>query len=85
MERIYVIPLRDVKRVQRTKRSPKAIRYVKEFIAKHMKVELDEVILDTSVNEKIWERGREKIPPRIKVKAEETEDDLVQVTLVDEY
>ena len=37
MERIYTIPLRDVKRVPRTKRSPRAMRYIREFIQKHMK------------------------------------------------
>lgn len=81
MERIYTIPLRDVKRVPRTKRSPKAMRYIREFIQKHMKTE--EVIIDQAVNEKIWERGREKIPSKIKVKAVEN-DDAVEVTLVDE-
>ena len=74
MERIYTIPLRDVKNVPRTKRSPRAMRYIREFIQKH---------IDTAVNEKIWERGREKIPSKIKVKAVK-EDETVEVTLVDE-
>ncbi|MCI5867866.1 MAG: 50S ribosomal protein L31e [Methanosphaera sp.] len=81
MERIYTIPLRDVKRVPRTKRSPKAMRYIREFIQKHMKVE--DVVIATEVNEKIWERGREKIPSKIKVKAVE-EDGTVEVLLADE-
>lgn len=81
MERIYTIPLRDVKRVPRTKRSPKAMRYIREFIQKHMKTE--DVIIDKSVNEKVWERGREKIPSKIKVRAVE-EDGTVEVTLVEE-
>ncbi|MBE6487353.1 MAG: 50S ribosomal protein L31e [Methanosphaera stadtmanae] len=81
MERIYTIPLRDVKRVPRTKRSPKAMRYIREFIQKHMKTE--DVIIDQSVNEKVWERGIEKIPSKIKVKAVE-EDGTVEVTLVEE-
>ena len=63
MERIYTIPLRDVKRVPRTKRSPKAMRYIREFIQKHMKTE--DVIIDQAVNEKIWERGIEKIPSKM--------------------
>lgn len=81
MERIYTIPLRDVKRAPRTKRSPKAMRYIREFIEKHMKAE--DVIIDQSVNEKIWERGIEKIPTKIKVKAVK-EDETVEVTLVEE-
>jgi len=81
MERVYVIPLRKVKNVPRTIRSPRAIRYVKEFIGKHMKTE--DVIIDASVNEKIWERGIQKIPPKIKVKAVKEEDGSVEVTLVE--
>jgi large subunit ribosomal protein L31e len=81
MERIYTIPLRDVKRVPRNKRSPKAMRYIREFIQKHMKAE--DVIIDQSINEKVWERGIEKIPSKIKVKAFK-EDETVEVTLVEE-
>lgn len=81
MERIYVIPLRDVKNVKRTIRSPRAVRYVKEFIKKHMKA--DDIKLDSSVNEKIWERGIQKIPPKIKVKAVKEEDGTVAVTLAE--
>jgi large subunit ribosomal protein L31e len=81
MERVYVIPLRKVKNVPRTIRSPRAIRYVKEFIGKHMKTE--DITIDASVNEKIWERGIQKIPPKIKVKAVKEEDGSVEVTLVE--
>jgi large subunit ribosomal protein L31e len=79
MERVYTIPLRDVKKVPRTKRSPRATRYVRDFIQRHMKSE--DVKIDASVNEKIWERGIQKIPPRIKVKATKEEDGSVLVTL----
>lgn len=81
MERVYVIPLREVKNVPRTIRSPRAIRYVKEFIGRHMKT--DDIKIDASVNEKIWERGIQKIPPKIKVKAVKDEDGTVEVTLAE--
>ncbi|MBI5680068.1 MAG: 50S ribosomal protein L31e [Methanobacterium sp.] len=81
MERVYVIPLRKVKNVPRTIRSPRAIRYVQEFVKKHMKTE--DVKIDASVNEKIWERGIQKIPPKIKIKAVKDEDGSVAVTLVE--
>ncbi len=81
MERVYVIPLRKVKNVPRTIRSPRAMRYVKEFIGKHMKT--DYIKIDDSVNEKIWERGIQKIPPKIKVKATKDEDGSVEVTLAE--
>jgi large subunit ribosomal protein L31e len=81
MERVYIIPLRDVKRVPRTIRSPKAVRLVREFLKKHMKSE--DIKIDSSVNEKIWERGIQKVPPKIKVKATKEEDGSVSVTLVE--
>jgi len=81
MERVYTIPLRDVKKVPRTIRSPKAIRYIREFMKRHMKS--DNIKLDADVNEKIWERGIQKIPPKIKVKAVKEEDGSISVTLVE--
>jgi len=81
MERVYIIPLRDVKRVPRTIRSPKAVRLVREFLQRHMKS--DDIKIDSSVNEKIWERGIQKVPPKIKVKAIKEEDGSVSVTLVE--
>jgi large subunit ribosomal protein L31e len=81
MERVYVIPLRIVKKVPRTIRSPRAVRFVRDFIERHMKT--DDVIIDASVNEKIWERGIQKVPSKIKVKAVKDEDGSVVVTLAE--
>ena len=73
LERVYTIPLRNVKNVKRTIRAPRAIREVKNFLMKHMKVA--DVVIDSSINEKIWERGIQKIPSKIKVKATLVEED----------
>ena len=81
MERTYTIPLRDVKNVQRTIRAAKAVRVVQEFLKKHMKA--DNVKIDASVNEKIWERGIQKIPSKIKVKAVKDDKGLVEATLAE--
>lgn len=81
MERIYVIPLRKAKDAPRTVRAPKAVKIVREYLKKHMKSE--EISLDASVNEKLWERGIQKIPPKIKVKAVKDEDGSVAVTLAE--
>jgi len=79
MERTYTIPLREVKNVQRTIRAAKAVRVVQEFLKKHMKA--TDVKIDASVNEKIWERGIQKIPSKIKVKAVKDSDGVVEATL----
>ncbi len=65
-ERIYTIPLRKAKRKERSKRASTAIRIIKEFLQRHMKVE--EVKMDNKINEFIWERGIHKIPSKVKVK-----------------
>ncbi len=80
MERIYTIPLRDVKKMPRTKRAQKAVRYIRSFLEKHMKS--DDIIIDKELNEKIWERGIEHIPSKIRVKAEKEEDGRVVASLV---
>jgi large subunit ribosomal protein L31e len=78
-ERVYTIPLRDAKNVPRSIRAPRAIRFVKEFLQKHMKSE--EIKIDASINEKIWERGIQKIPSKIKVKAIKDDEGIVEATL----
>jgi len=85
IERIYTIPLRDVKELPRTKRAPRAIAVVKKFISRHMKTEESDVWIDTAVNEAIWTRGREKPPNKIRVKAVKFEDqNIVEVSLPEE-
>ncbi|MEE8358414.1 MAG: 50S ribosomal protein L31e [Candidatus Hydrothermarchaeales archaeon] len=81
MERVYTIPLREVRKTPRIKHAPKAMRYIRRYIEKHTKS--DKVILDNSVNEKVWERGIKNMPSKIKVKAETIEDDVVLVTLAE--
>ncbi|MCD6139362.1 MAG: 50S ribosomal protein L31e [Thermococcus sp.] len=80
-ERVYVIPIRKImKIVPRWKRAPRAARYVKEFIARHTKA--DEVIMGTDVNEKIWERGIEKPPSKLRVKVTIEEREGIKVAEV---
>lgn len=81
-EQIYVIPLRDVKRAPRWKRSNKAVKDIREFLVKHMKSE--DVKLDRSINEKVWDRGSEKPPRKIRVRAMKFEDGQVQAELAEE-
>ncbi|MDG6257334.1 MAG: 50S ribosomal protein L31e [Methanomicrobiaceae archaeon] len=81
-EQIYVIPLRDAKRAPRWKRSHKAVKDIRAFLVKHMKSE--DVKLDRSINEKVWDRGSEKPPRKIRVRAMKFEDGQVQAELAEE-
>ena len=78
---VYTIPLRNVKEVKRTIRAPRAIREIKIFLTKHMKA--SEVKIDESINHAIWERGIQKIPSKITVKAVKDDEGVVKATLAE--
>ena len=82
IERTYIIPLREKCRpVPRYRKTEKAIKTIKEFIVKHMKIrdrDLKKVKIDSYLNEVIWLRGIKKPPHKIKVKAIK-EGDIVRV------
>jgi len=81
MERIYTIPLRDViNKSVRNKRAPRAIRKIKQFLKRHMKADI--VKIDNELNEKIWARGIQKPPARVRVKAVK-EGNVVTATLAE--
>lgn len=68
LERIYTIPLRKAFDYLRTRRTERAVKLVREFVAKHMKVELDNVRISEGVNSMLWRDSIEKPPRRIKVR-----------------
>lgn len=82
LERIYTIPLRKAYWLgPRWKRANKAIKIIREFIQRHMKPET--ILIKPEVNEKIWSRGIEKPPRRIRVKATKLADGTVKVSLAE--
>jgi len=94
IERVYTIPLKVTKQVPRTKRAPRAIKEIKEFVRKHMAEDLPEdeeekgkkkdVWVDYKLNELIWEHGIEGPPSKVRVKAIRFEDGLIEVSLPEE-
>lgn len=87
LDREYVIPLRrNVQKAQRYRRAKKAIRVIREFLAKHMKAEdrdLRLVRVDKYLNQEIWYRGIKKPPAKIKVRATKDSEGIVRVELAD--
>ena len=73
IEREYVIPLREKCRpVPRYKKTPKAVKTVKEFLVRHMQVrdkDLKKIKIDRFLNEQLWERGIKKPLHKVKIKA----------------
>ena len=80
-EQIYTIPLRIVKRVPAWKRANRAVTEVKDYLTRHLKVESVQIKLDRSINEHIWEKGCEKPPLSIRVRAVKFADGEVQAEL----
>jgi len=80
-ERIYTVPLSKAWISPRTRRSPRVIRILKGFVVKHMKVDEDSVKITNEVNEKIWGRGIQKPPRKIKVRLTKDSEDVVTVRL----
>ena len=81
IERVITVPLKATKMAPRSRRAKRAVKEVREFIARHMKAEEDKVWIDTKLNEKLWERGIQNPPSRITVKATKFDDGTVEVTL----
>ena len=83
IERIMVVPLRKAKMAPRTRRTNRAVKEVRIFIARHMKTNEDKVWIDATVNEKLWQNGIRNPPSRISVKAVKYDDGLVEVSLAE--
>ena len=67
-EKVYTIPLRHVWTVTpRGKRAPRAVRDVRDYVARHMKS--DEVAVSNEINSAIWSRSINKPPRKITVRA----------------
>jgi large subunit ribosomal protein L31e len=72
LEREYIIPLsRQVMKVPIYRRAKKAVKTIKEFLAKHMKTEnrdITKVKLNKYLNQEVWFRGIKHPPRKIRVK-----------------
>jgi len=87
IEREYIIPLRGrFQHVPRYKKTPKAVKTIKEFLVKHMQIydrDLNKIKIDGYLNEALWSRGIKRPPHKIKVKAIKDVNGIVNVELVD--
>ena len=88
IEREYVVPLREKCRsVPRYKKANKAVKTIKEFVARHMKIydrDLRKIKIDKALNEMVWLRGIKKPPAKIKIKVIK-EGEMVRVEAVDMF
>jgi large subunit ribosomal protein L31e len=91
-ERTYTIPLGKALIMPPRRRAPRAMRMIKTYIIKHMKIpnraeEEDEepprLTLTNELNERVWGRGIEKPPRKIRVRATKDKEGNVTVHLAE--
>ena len=93
-ERIYTVPLGKCWIVPPNKRAPKAMRIIRSFVVKHMKLEqrkaegeeeeeAKRLVISNDVNEMVWGRGIEKPPRKIRIRAAKDKEGNVTVYLAE--
>jgi large subunit ribosomal protein L31e len=91
-EKTYTIPLGKALIMPPRRRSPRAMRMIRAYVMKHMKIpsraeEEDEMpptlIITNEVNERIWDKGIEKPPRKIRVRATKDKEGNVTVHLAE--
>ncbi|MFB6489809.1 MAG: 50S ribosomal protein L31e [Thermoproteus sp. AZ2] len=80
-QREYRVSLKRAYWAARTRRAKRAVRIIKEFVARHLRLEEAKVKLDPEVNAYIWSRSLEKPPRVIDIVVERREDGSVLVKL----
>lgn len=80
-EKIVTLNLRkEIKKATRWKKSKIIVKLIREKIKRISKAE--EVKIDSSVNKKIWSRGIEKPPAKLRLKIVKTDEKTAKVELV---
>jgi len=92
-ERIYTVPLGKCWIMPPNKRAPKAMRIIRGFVVKHMKLEkrgegeeeeeAKRLVISNDVNERVWMRGIEKPPRKIRIRAAKDKEGNVTVYLAE--
>jgi large subunit ribosomal protein L31e len=92
-ERVYTIPLAKAWIRPPKKRAPRAMHMIREFITKHMKLEvrveeeekgeMPTLTVSREVNERVWSKGIEKPPRKIRVRTAKDKDGNVTVYLAE--
>lgn len=92
-EKIYTIPLSKAWIRPRKKRAPRAMVMIKDFVKRHMKFKVQEeweedeepkrLTISNEVNERVWRRGIEKPPRKLRVRAAKDKEGNITVYLAE--
>ena len=79
--RVYTVPLKKGWRAKKSRRAERAVKFLRSFVARHMKVGEEAVKIDQRVNELIWSRSMNNPPRKIRVLVQKMDDGTVIVSL----
>jgi len=93
-ERVYTVPLSKCWIAPPNRRASRAMRMLRSFVVKHMKLETrgkgeeereepKKLVISNDVNERIWGRGIEKPPRNIRIRAAKDKEGNVTVYLAE--
>lgn len=94
-EKFYTISLGKAWIAVPKKRAPRAMKMIKDFVKRHMKFEargeLEEeeeeepkrLVISNEVNERVWRRGIQKPPRKVRVRAAKDKDGNITVYLAE--
>lgn len=94
-EKFYTISLGKAWIAVPKKRAPRAMKMIKDFVKRHMKFEargeLEEeeeeepkkLIISNEVNERVWRRGIQKPPRKVRIRAAKDKDGNITVYLAE--
>src|SRR2546428_8672403 len=81
-EKFYDLNLRRIWTAPREKRTPRAVRYVRQYAAQRMKT--DKVSLSEETNSLLWNRGISKPPRKIRIRVVKDKEGKVIVFPVED-
>lgn len=83
IERTYTIPLRrEWLKSVKYKRAKKAVRAIKDFLVRHMKVEAENIKIEKYLNLIVWSHGIRNPPSRVKVNVTKDDKGIVRAEMV---
>lgn len=93
-EKVYTVPLGKAWMMPSNRRASRAVRMIRAFVVKNMKLEKrkgedvaeeepKKLVISGEVNERVWSRGMQKPPRNIRVRAAKDKDGNVTVYLAE--
>jgi len=93
-ERVYTVPLGKCWIAPPNRRASRALRIIRSFVIKHMKLEgrgeeeeeeeePKTLVIDNEVNERVWGRGVQRPPRKIRIRAAKDKDGNITVYLAE--